>query len=62
MTQEKLSRIYKIVSDILNAFPNDKDRVILSLEVTILATRDNTSIDAQIYRQAIEYLKNIKED
>lgn len=61
MTQEKLAEIYRIVSDTLKVFANDKERAILSLEVTVLATRDDTSIDVQIYRQAIEYLKSITE-
>lgn len=60
MTQEKLAEIYRIVSGLLSAFPNDKDRAIQSLEVTILATRDDNSIGVQIYKQAIEYLKLVK--
>lgn len=59
MTQEKLAEIYRIVSDTLKVFANDKERAILSLEVTVLATRDDTSIDVQIYKQAIEYLKSL---
>lgn len=60
MNQERLSRIYKIVSETLRIYQT-KEEAIQSLEVTILATKDNTSIDVQIYKQAIEYLEQTEE-
>lgn len=61
MNQERLARIYNIVSETLRIYET-KDEAIRSLKVTILATRNpDTSIDVQIFKQAIEYLKQIEE-